>query len=229
MTNTTWMFDARAIASAAVALCVATPGAAQVVEPVGWRWVTDSPARVTAADSTGDALWRFAQMPPGWHVTTRPAAAMFDPTRQSSGNYVVESTQILFPGTSQAGYGIFFGGRGLEGGNAATGSYVAFLARRDGQFSVERRAGGSATTIVPWTAHAAVKRQLGEETASNVLRAAVHVDSVRFSINGERVGAIARDDVPDGHFGFRIGADLNLHITTLDYTQRLAPTPSTRR
>ena len=51
-------------------------------------------------------------------------------------------------------------------------------------------------------------------------------DSVRFHVNGERIAAWPRSAMPlDGVTGFRIGEGVNLHITNLDVTRRLAPFP----
>jgi hypothetical protein len=80
--------------------------------------------------------------------------------------------------------------------------------------------------LVPWTSAPSIQQVVVDETARNVLRVAVGPDSVRFNINTVRAAAVARTDPAlDGFFGFRMGADLNLHVTTLDYTRRLAPVP----
>ncbi len=201
------------------------PAHAQMMFPPGWKWTTDAPAKAIIGDAVGDTAWRFTQMTPGWHVTTRPAALIYDSTTQASGRYAVESVQILFPGTSQSGYGLFVGGRDLD---AAGAQYIAFLVRRDGQVAVERRAGGQTTTLAAWKPAAAVKlAPKPEETVSNTLRVSVELDSLRFSVNAQPVTAIPRRDLPiDGYFGFRTGADINMHITTLDFMRRLATVPA---
>jgi len=196
---------------------------AQVAPPPGWRWGTDRPARMTSEWNMPDSSWRFVQMAPGWHITTRPGALMYDPAIQATGSYVLESIQILFPGTTQTGYGLFFGGRNFDGPGA---HYVAFLARRDGHVAVEEHRDSTATTLIPWTQAPSVQQVTGDKTARNVFRIAVRHDSVLFEVNGVRVAATARTAQSlDGFFGFRTGPDLNLHVTTLDYTRRLAPVP----
>lgn len=205
-----------------VALCLTfamSSGYAQTAPP-GWRWLTDR-----GADATGAT--EFSRMPPGWHITTTAASILYDTTARAAGRYVIESSQVLFPGRSEAGYGAFIGGRSL-GSQAA--QFVAVLLRRDGSFAVERRIGGDDVQLVPWTRHSAI-RQATDSTATvtNVIRAAVERDSVRLSVNGERVGGFASGEIPlDGWFGFRVGRDLNLHVTTLDHTVRLAPVPAPR-
>ncbi len=196
---------------------------AQVAPPPGWRWATDHPARMTSEWNMPDSSWRFVQMAPGWHITTRPGALMYDPSIQAAGNYVLESVQILFPGTTQSGYGLFFGGRDLEGPST---HHIAFLVRRDGHVTVERRQDSTTTILVPWTPAPSVEQVTGEKTARNVLRITVRPDSVLFAVNAVPVAAYARSgEGLDGFFGFRAGPDLNLHVTTLDYTRRLAPVP----
>lgn len=209
--------------AAAVVALFATPAVAQVTAPPGWRWGTDQPARMTIEWNMPDSSWRFVQMAPGWHITTRPAALMYDPTVQAGGRYTLESVQILFPGTSQSGYGLFFGGRDLEGPEAR---YLAFLVRRDGHISIEDRRRGTSSVLVPWTAAPSIQQVTGDSTARNVLRVGVEGDSLRFEVNASPVATLARNDLlTDGHFGFRTGPDINLHVTTLDYSRRLAPVP----
>ena len=49
----------------------------------------------------------------------------------------------------------------------------------------------------------------------NGLRVDVTATTVTTSVNGAQVAAVPRQDVgADGRFGFRVGNDMNLHITT---------------
>jgi hypothetical protein len=206
-------------------LMQAWPAMAQVSAPVGWRWSVDRQG--AASGPTTDSLIEFVQMPPGWHITTKNAATLFDPAATAQGSFALETVQILFPGTSQSGYGLFLGGKGLEGSGAI--EYTAFLIRRDGHATVERRSGSTMTTLLPWTPVAEIQRVTGDETARNVIRVSVGRDSVTFEVNAARVGALPKAGVAvDGQFGFRTGADINLHVTTLDHTRRLAPIPKPR-
>ena len=192
---------------------VITPLVLQAQAPATLRVLTDTPAP--------DSAVSHVTMPPGWHVTTGPAALLFDPANAAQGRFALEAEIFLFPGTSQEGYGVFVGGS-LSDGTA--GAFVAFLVRRDGSALVEQRSGGRTTAIVAPFSTTAVKPHPGEGTARNVLRVSVEPDSIRFDANGARVTAIGRGDLPlDGLFGFRVGRDLNLHISQLDVTRRLAP------
>jgi hypothetical protein len=178
---------------------------------------------MTTAWNMPDSTWRFVQMAPGWHITTRPGAFMYDPAVQAVGSYALESVQILFPGTSQSGYGLFFGGSDLDGPAAR---YFTFLVRRDGHLTIEEHRNGTTAVLLPWTPAPSIQQVAGDNTARNVLRLAVRRDSLVFEVNAARVAVLQRTDVPmDGLFGFRTGPNLNLHVTTLDYTRHLAPVP----
>jgi hypothetical protein len=83
--------------------------------------------------------------------------------------------------------------------------------------------------LVDWTSGDSVKAQDPADVVRNVLRVSVDRDSVVFSVNGGRVAAVPRSAGEfDGQFGFRAGRGVNLHISTLDFTQRIAP-PRGRR
>lgn len=203
---------------------------AQSAPPVGWKWSLDGPARLlnggrfTPTDSTFD----FAHMAPGWHITMGPGAVLYDPDARATGRFVVEGEMILFPDASANEYGVFVGGVSLE--DAARQAWTAFVVRADGQVAVMRQRGSETTWLVPWRAHAASKVLVKGETAKNYVTVRAEPDSVRFLVNGERVTAFARSAVAvDGTFGFRIGKGVNLHITNLDVTRRLAPFPAPKQ
>lgn len=187
--------------------------------PAGWRLLVDGASRDTV---------HYVQMPPGWHITTGPGSLLFDPEYQAGGRYAVEAEIFLFPGTSQSGYGIFVGGRSLDGGAP---SYLAFVARRDGHSMLEQVTAGNRKTLVPWLKSDAVKAHPGgDEPVKNVLRLSVERDSLVLEANGGRVTAIPRADLSvDGIFGFRAGPDVNLHASRLDHVRRLAPVPTPKR
>ena len=130
------------------------------------------------------------------------------------------SRLALFPGDATAEYGLFVGGQGLD---SASPSWVAFVVRRDGSAAVLRRANGAVEEIMPWTPHVAIKG--GAQGAANTVRV-VQDTAVHFIVNDSTIATFARARVAtEGVFGFRIGPALNLHITTLDITHRLAPVP----
>lgn len=202
------------------ALVAASPLYAQKAAPEHWQWALDSTARfiTTSTDTVPAGTFTFVDMAPGWHVTMGPGGLLFDPRQQLEKRFSVESRIFLFPGTPGAEYGVFVGGKDLQG---AERRWVAFLLRRDGSVAVVKHEKGVTDSVMRWTKHEAVKG--GAEGGANVVR--VVVDSVvNFHVNGEPVTRLPRTQLnTDGMFGFRMGKGLNLHVTTLDVTQRLAP------
>jgi hypothetical protein len=183
--------------------------------------------RVVTDDRDAATLVKHEAMPPGWHITTGPAALLYDPAHSASGRFAVEAEVFLFPGQSQEGYGVFLGGKELD---SRAPAYVAILATRDGRLTIEQHSGTTATVLVPPSRVAAVQPHTGGEgTAKNVMRVSVDADSVRVDVNGTRASTLPRGVLPlDGTFGFRVGRDLNLHASRLDITYRLAPVPVRR-
>jgi hypothetical protein len=202
-------------------LALVTPSVwAQTSTPAGWEWTLDAAAQhVAATDSVPTATFGFVTMAPGWHVTMGPGALLYHPRSNIDGRFALESRIVLFPGTSAAEYGVFVGGREL---GDSSRSWVAFVVRRDGSAAVLRHTGGRTEALVPWTRYGGVKPG-GPETVANVLRVVLDT-AVAFRVNDSTIATLSRLQVPTtGTFGFRIGKDLNLHITTLDVTHRLAP------
>jgi len=200
----------------ALALLAAAPLAAQAPRagrPEGWRWRYD---RANAVDSTLE----FVTMSPGWHITTGPAAILYHPSHTARGNFRVDSRIFLFPpGEHAEGFGLFLGGRNLEG---ADQSYTYFLVRKDGRFMIKQRTGATTRDVVPWTANDAVTPHPGGTSdVRNDLAVDVAADSVRFLVNNRQVHAAERSVIPtDGQVGLRINHALNLHVSRLEITPR---------
>jgi hypothetical protein len=188
---------------------VATPLNAQ-------KWIADMPPQ--------DEKPAFSMMPPGWHVTTATGGGiLFDPAHAAADRFTVEEEVFIFPGTSEEGYGVFVGGQNLESSGR---SYIAFLARTDGSAGVFRFSGASAEPISAWARTEAVLPSGQSEPIRNVLRVVAEPDSVRFLANGKEVARLARSSLAlDGIFGLRVGGGLNVHVSNLDITRRLAPAP----
>ena len=218
----------RRVAAATLALALAATAPAAAQAPAGWRLDLDAPATAQAleegARARADAYW-FVEMRPGWHITMGPGGRLFDPAFTAADRYAIESNVFLFPGESAEGYGLFFGGSG-EGANA---SWLAGLFRRDGSAALLRHGPGVHEWVVPWTRHEAVKPQAGEEAMGNLVRVDVRRDSVHVFANGAQLDAVPRAGlVTDGGFGLRVGRELNLHVSSLDHTRRLAGVPAPR-
>jgi hypothetical protein len=188
-----------------------------VLLPLSLRAQADGTARLAVAldAAAPDSAYTFDRMPPGWHVTMGPGAVLFDSLHRAEGRFVVESEIFLFPNSATAEYGLVLG--------KGEGSWVGFLTRRDGTAAIMRRSGGREITLVPWFAHDSIP-QPAAEPARAILRVEAERDSTHFLVNGARVASVLRSAAPvDGVFGLRVGQGVNVHVSRLDYTRRLAP------
>jgi hypothetical protein len=174
----------------------------------------DHAAPTVGADSTADVF--FVNMTPGWHVTTGPAAIFYHPASTAEGAFRAETKIHLFdPGDRLEAFGLFFGGRGLDGEDVA---YDYFVIRNSGEFLVKRRTGETTTELVPWTAHDAIVT-FGPGAGSsvpNTLTVEAGTEEVVFLINGAEAARLPRADVQaDGVVGLRINHALNVHVEDL--------------
>jgi len=194
---------------------LAAPLAAQEFErPADWR------VRFDRDGSTEADLETFVEMPPGWHIATGPSGIFWDPGLTASGEFRIEMEVFLFdPGTRREAFGIFFGGRDLEGAGQA---YTYFLIRNGGESIIKMREGPESPTIQPWTADDAILSYAdrGEDASvRNVLAVECGTETVRFFVNGEEVGRAPRSEVAtEGTVGIRVNHGLNLHISRLEVT-----------
>jgi hypothetical protein len=218
----------RRIVPVLLAFCACAPAllTAQLTTPTNWKWRQDAPAPLAAGGKLEPGSWVFVQMPPGWHVTTGPGVLLYPATNGDiDGNFALESEIFLFPGEAADEYGIFLGGQDID--TSAGPDYSAFVLRRDGQAAVLRRRGGQTTTLAAWQRHEAIiPGKAGDEPVKNMLKIDVDPTNVTLWVNAAKVVVVPRADVRiDGRVGFRIGKDMNLHITTLNVTRKLAPVP----
>jgi len=199
---------------AALAL-LSTPLHAQDLQrPEGWL------ARFDRAGSSEADMEMWVAMPPGWHITTGPAGIFWLPGTEATGSFRAELEVFLFdPEGRREAFGIFFGGRDLQGDAQA---YTYFLLRDGGQFIVKRRSGAETPTVVPWTAHAAIRSYADrgdDASVRNVLTVEAGPDAIRFLVNGEEVTTLPRKGLPvDGTVGIRVNHALNLHVSRLEVT-----------
>jgi hypothetical protein len=200
-----------------VALCAPALLIAQLKTPADWKWRQDTQAPL--------AEGAFVQMPPGWHVTTGAGMLLYPSSHgEVDGNYSLEAEIFLFPGESTEEYGLFIGGRDID--SSAAPEYVAFVLRRDGHAAILRQGGGSPAALSAWQRHAAILAGKPADNVKNVLRVDVDPVNATLSVNGEKVVSVPRAGIGgDGRIGFRIGKDMNLHISSLNVTRRLAPVP----
>lgn len=212
------------ISLAITAAIVGPLGAQNLAPPPDWTWVLDAAAqRVDSQLSRArpDTVFRFVMMPPGYHITTGPAATLFDPANHADGIYTLESELFLFPDSRDGEFGLFIGGADLE---TERPRFTAFVARRDGSIAVQRYDGVESTPLVAWARSEALQPPVEGRPAKNVMRVVVEPAAMAFVLNGTEVARVPRDSMAAaGVFGFRLGPGVNLHVTTLDFTRRLAP------
>jgi hypothetical protein len=160
------------------------------------------------------------QMDGGLHVVTGPAAILYNPADSASGQYTVSATfrQNKAPSHAEA-YGVIAGGQNLD--NAAQ-SYLYFIVRGDGKWSLKHRASDTLVhTITEWTENAAVARQDSAGQVTNAVAVRFGSDSVHFLVNDTQVHAVLRSIIEgtDGHSGttgiagVRINHNLDVQVT----------------
>ena len=202
----------------------AAPVSAQGLQvPTTWRWVTDEPARVsTTPDRVPDSAFAFVRMPPGWHITMGPGGVLFDPRYFAEGGFSLEAEVFHFPNSTNGEYGFFVGGSALDG---TSPRYVGFTLRGDGAVAAWERSAAGTRSLADWRRAEAVIPTDGKTVVRNVVRLVVTPKEAVLKVNGLDVLILPREDLPlDGQFGFRVGRGVNLHVTTLNVTNRLAPT-----
>jgi hypothetical protein len=190
------------------------PGQAQEMQaPSDWK------VRFDQANADPQDLY-FVTMTPGWHITTGPAAILWNPAQVAEGNYRLEAEIHLFdPGRRREAFGVFFGGSDLEGDGQA---YTYFLIRRSGEYLVKTREGAETGDLVGWTANDAILPWTDDtegDTVLNTLTVEVGAETVRFLVNGTEVQSLPRSAMGvAGVVGLRVNHALNLHVTRLDLT-----------
>lgn len=153
-----------------------------------------------------------AETPDGIRLTTGPAGIAWRPADTvSAGDFRAEVTLTLHgaPIAYREAYGLFVGGRNLEGPGP---SYLALLVRATGEFMVGRRVGEASETVVDWLPHNTVQRVAddGDEPV-NALAVEVRWDETRFLINGVVVFIMPTNEArPHGGVGIRVNQRLDL-------------------
>lgn len=199
----------------AVCAVLAPPASAQDFQRPA-EWMT----RFDHDDMSEADLEMFAEMPPGWHVTSGPAGIYWTAANEITGDFRMEMEVFQFdPDGRREAFGLFLGGKNLQGPDQ---EYTYFLLRDGGQFLIKRREGTETPTRTPWTGHDAIKSYADRgdgASVKNVLVVEARSDEIRFFVNGAEVARLPREDVNvDGVFGFRVNHALNLHISRLEAT-----------
>jgi hypothetical protein len=178
--------------------------------PAGWSVRTD--------DNAPTANVKVVPMGEGIHVTLGPAIILSRAQHAGTGPFHTLATFTQTKRTTHAeGYGLFYGGQGLDGAGQA---YTYFLVRQDGTYLVKRRDGDKTSEITKgWVASAAVHKPDAKGTSTNKLEIDHKRDpsKVVFLVNGEPVYTLdAKATDTKGSVGLRVNHNLDLHIDGFD-------------
>lgn len=173
--------------------------------PAGYVGRADNP-QANLADA------RYVVSGNGWEITTGPAHVLYSPADTASGSYTLSTTiqQLERPRHPEA-FGVFIGGRGLDGPDQ---TYTYFLVRGAGEVFAQVRTGTTLRNLIPWSRNAAIPVADTAGRASYRFDVRVGSDSVRLVVNGSQVGAVAAAGLPvNGIAGLRINHNLHAHAT----------------
>lgn len=202
---------------AALALTLAAPVFAQA--PEGWQLRIDRSTNAADPDKSPDV--KFSKMEPGFHVTTGPAAVLYNPANTASGTYTLKGTfHLMKPSGHNNYYGLVFGGHNLDGPGQ---NYLYFVIGQNGTFIVKHRAGDATHDVQGRTPNAAiVKPDSVKGTSANALEVRVGADKVDYVINNVVVHTTPKSGMTsrtDGVWGVRVNHQLDVHVTGLGVTQ----------
>jgi hypothetical protein len=174
--------------------------------PSGWTARPDGKAELTDV--------KVAPMGSGIHVTLGPAIILYKKADDGKGPFHTLATFTLTKPTEHPeGYGLFAGGRGLDG---PAQTYVYFLVRQDGTYLIKRRDGEKTSEITKgWVADPAVKKPDAKGSSTNLLEIDHKRDpsKVVFLVNSKPVyTADAKSMDLDGGVGLRVNHNLDVHI-----------------
>lgn len=189
-----------------------TPAAGSATLPAGWQ------ARLDRVNARLEAV-KLVAMAPGFHFTTGPSGIFWQPSANLRGEYVMSAsfTQTK-PSAHPEAYGLFVGGRNLQG---EAPEYLYFVIRQDGKYTVKHRANATEVhTIVDWTAHPAIRAIPDSGSVTNQLSIRSTADSVVYFVNGAPVRGFDRSHMTgtDGFVGVRMNHNLDVHVSPITVT-----------
>lgn len=187
----------------------ASAGEAERGFPEGWEVRTDE-------GGTSPEAVDLVATDDGYRVRPGPRAIAWDPETRARGSYRALATfRQLNTTRAPEGYGLFVGGRDLQGSEQ---DYLYFLIRRDGRYLVKHRAGDETHTLVEWTSHEALE-DYGDEAPSPETTLAVESrdEGVRFLVDGTEVDRLPRAPMlrTDGQVGVRVNHRLDVSFRDL--------------
>lgn len=173
--------------------------------PGGYRLALDE-------DQSGPGRFETSETPEGIRITTGPAGIAWRPQDTvTAGDFRAEAafTLVGAPVGYREGYGVFAGGRDLDGPRPY---YIYLLVRGNGDYVVKRRLGDATETLLDWTRHAAVQRVSSDgEDPANQVAIEVQRGETRFLVNGTVVFRMPVDEAePYGWTGLRINHRLHV-------------------
>lgn len=126
--------------------------------------------------------------------------------------YTVRAVLEKRAGRLHEGYGLLFGGSGLNGPEAGQ-VYSYFLVRGDGSFLVKRRQGAATPVVRDWTTHPVIRRDQEETGRPNELEVAVGDTEVVFRVNGTEVARVPAAELSvRGAAGLRTAHEVTLAV-----------------
>jgi hypothetical protein len=206
----------RRFSLAVLALAIAAPAVAQA--PEGWTFRVDPSRNPNDPDRSNEVA--FAKMEPGFHVTTGPAAVLYNAKNVASGTYTLKGTfHLMKPSSHNNYYGLVFGGDALD---AAGQNYLYFLVGQNGSYVIKHRGGPNTHDVMGRTPHEAVVKPNAEGKSANTLEVRVGGDRIDYVINGQVVHSTPKQGMTsktDGIWGVRINHQLDVHVTGLGVTK----------
>ena len=179
----------------------------------GWQGKVDANNKqgLTINDS------KFASEGSGFHITTGPAAAYWNPANTAKGDYTVKAT---FREPKQTynhphPFGVFIAGKGLDTDQP---SMLYCVAYRDGTFLVRQFSGGTVTTVSRKGPNDAVAKATGPEAeVTQEVGWNVKGGKAECVINGKPVyttdPATVKLDSTDGIYGIRTSHNSDVFVT----------------
>jgi hypothetical protein len=216
-----------------VSLLVTTPLASQSSDSAGRKDADGAvagggalpPGWIARPDADGDPkAIKFVIMEPGYHLTLGPATILYRKEDRVDGPFhMVATFHQMKKSKHPEGYGLFIGGRALEG---PAQSYTYFLVREDGKFNIKRRDGEKLAQYTDgWEADPAVRKTDAKGASTNRLEIDAKSDPKRvsFKVNGKEVHWLPahmmdhREGIVGLHgiVGLRVNHNLDLHVENL--------------
>jgi hypothetical protein len=193
----------------------------------GWKVRADGGQNVSAPDATPQLTFNVSGK--GFQMAGGSAGIFFDPSHMAKGVYSVKATfTLLKPSATTTDFGLFFGGRELEG-EAPT--YVYFTIAQDGAFQLRHRA-GTAINEIDKSLHFAILRPDASGRMSNTLEVQVAPTAVSYLINGAVVhatpsgagtGSYTEGEKTHGIAGIRIDGAVDLLVQGFEVNSKFIP------